>query len=357
MVIDANVYWFLEDVFEDQNLAAQFLADAENAGAMSGRLRLDGAGAREIVMENPPGHANLNYRQGDYALDRQLADMDEAGVDVAVLKLPGCQQWLSLDLCRRFNDGMAEHVRRSDGRMVALACVPPDGGDAALDELRRCEQDLGMTGVQLSSHYGTDYLDAGRFTPFFDYLDERAATVYVHHSPTPVDDSSLRDFTNLRRSYGRCVDQATAIGREVFSGFFDRHPRLTFVHSMLGGALYSVLDLLLPADGPQRPDGRFAGGTADLRRALDEHVYVEMSHAQPWGATQLRTAIEVLGADHVVYGSSYPVRRAWLDGADVVRGLGLSARDEELVLGGNAARLYGAPAAAVVGAVPEGASS
>ena len=57
--------------------------------------------------------------------------------------------------------------------------------------------------------------------------------------------------------------------------------------------------------------------------------------------SQLRCAIEVLGADHVVFGTSYPVRREWLlDGPDAVRDLGLAAFDEELILGGNAQRLY-----------------
>lgn len=49
----------------------------------------------------------------------------------------------------------------------------------------------------------------------------------------------------------------------------------------------------------------------------------------------------MLGADHVVFGTSYPVRREWLlDGPDAVRDLGLAAFDEELILGGNAQRLY-----------------
>ena len=66
-----------------------------------------------------------------------------------------------------------------------------------------------------------------------------------------------------------------------------------------------------------------------------------MSHAQPWGATQLKCAIEVLGADHVIFGTSYPVRREWLlDGPAFVRDLGLSQEDEELVLGGTARSLY-----------------
>lgn len=341
MVIDANLYWLPEELFDDQALAERFLADAEKSGGMSGRLRTDNAGRREILMENPPGFANLNYRAGDYVLERQLADMDAAGVDRAVLKLPGCQEWMSLDLCRRFNDGVAAHARRSGGRLIPLACVPPRADADCLAELRRCREELGMSGVQLSAHYGADYLDSPRFTAFFEHLDAQPTTVYIHHAPTPVDDASLLDYTNLRRSYGRCVDQATAVGREVFSGFFDRHPRLTFVHSMLGGAFFALLDLLLPPHAPETADGRFDPAAGGLRGTFTEHVYFELSHAQPWGAAQLECAVRVLGADHVVYGSSYPVKREWMTGGPAfVRALGLSEADQDLVLGQNAARLY-----------------
>ena len=46
-------------------------------------------------------------------------------------------------------------------------------------------------------------------------------------------------------------------------------------------------------------------------------------------------------SDHVIFGTSYPVRREWLlDGPAFVRDLGLSPADEELVLGGTARSLY-----------------
>lgn len=342
MVIDANVYWFLEEMFEDRALADLFLADAAAMTGMSGVVRTDAAEVVELVMENPPGFPNLNYRAGDYRLERQLADLDAAGVDRAVLKLPGCQEWLSLELCRRFNDGMADYASRSGGRLVPLACVPPRADSDCLDELRRCVDELGFTGLQLSAHYGADYLDAPRFAAFFEYLNRQPTTVYIHHTPTPVDDRSLLTYTNLRRSYGRCVDQTTAIGRELFSGFFDRYPNLTFVHSMLGGGFFAFVDLMLPDRSADSGHGRFDAGAADIRRTFADHVYFEMSHSQPWGAAQLECAVRVLGADHILYGSSYPVKQEWMfGGPDFVRALNIPDPDKELILGGNAARVYG----------------
>lgn len=46
----------------------------------------------------------------------------------------------------------------------------PYGGKEALYELERCVKELGMTGVQISSHLGNKYLDDEIFRPFFRKL-------------------------------------------------------------------------------------------------------------------------------------------------------------------------------------------
>lgn len=264
-------------------------------------------------------------------------------MDVAVLKVPGANEWMSLETCKFFNDGMADYARRSNGRMVPLAVIPAlDFTPECAAEIDRCMGELGFAGVQLCSHYGDKYLDDPAFAPLFEKLNERAATVYVHHVPVPVDCSSIVAYNNLRRSYGRCQDQVTAVGRELFSDFFVRYPNIKMVHSMLGGGFFAVSEMLLPKPS-KRADAvqRFQTDNGELAQRLHDHIFFEMSHAQPWGAAQLKCAIEVLGADHVIFGTSYPVRREWLlDGPAFVSELGLSAEDQALVMGENAQRLY-----------------
>lgn len=342
MVIDANMYWFPEVLFDDEEALDRFVAEAPRAYDTNVYLKRD-ADACQIVVERPTGFASLNYAKGDYVLERMLADMDEAGVDKAVLKVPGCNEWMSLETCRRFNDGMAEFAAASGGRMVPLAVVPVTGGAGMEGEIRRCFDELGFTGVQLSAHYGTRYLDDPMFAPLFEALDARAATVYVHHVPVPVDSSSLLEYNNLRRSYGRCVDQATSVGRELFSDFFVRYPNLKMVHSMLGGAFFAIAELLLPKPSARKDTvQRFKEDGGELAERLRDHVFFEMSHAQPWGAAALECSVRVLGADHVLFGSSYPVRKEWLlDGPEFVRGLDVSDAEKDMLLCENARRLYG----------------
>ena len=342
-VIDANMYWFPEELFTDEALAEKFLSEIPVQYGIRGTLRNnEKTGLRQYVIEKPAGSENLNYVQGDYELEKQLSDMDRAGVQEAILKLSCQQEWMSLDMCRIFNDGMAEHVRRSGGRMAALGVVPPQGGKAVEREIDRCLDELGFGGLQISAHYGNLYLDDEAFAPFFNYLNERNVTCYVHHTPVPVQFDSLIDYTNLRRSYGRCIDQATAIGRELFSGFFTRYPNVKLVHSMLGGGFFAYTSLWFPKKPKvQETVSRFKDDNELIVEQMKNNVFFEMSHAQPWGKEQLECAVKTLGADHVIFGTSYPVRPVWLlEGANFVKGLDLSDADKELILHGNAERLY-----------------
>lgn len=343
MVIDANMYWVPETLFTDGDLQARFLgliSGEDSPSGYYGYLR-DSGGLGEIVIEKPKGFQNLNYLQGEYQVERQLADMDAAGVDRAVLKTPCCQEWLDLELCRLFNDGMTEQARKSGGRLAALAVVPPIMTDEVRAELDRCFDELHMHGIQLSAHYGDKYLDDEVFAPLFAYLNERGLTAYIHHTPLPVEHQALLDYNSLRRSYGRCVDQMTAVCRELYSGMFGRYPNVRVVHSMLGGAFFALAPMMMPHKSPKETVDRFSNGNSDVAQQLRDNVFFELSHAQPWGKAQLECAVRALGADHILFGTSYPVRREWLlEGTAFIDTLDISQEDKERILHGNAERLY-----------------
>lgn len=344
MVIDANMYWIPEELFTNESMMEEFLRCIPAVYGVAARCEsVGGTDKRQIIIEEPVGYQNLNYVQGEYRIEQQIRDMDAAGVDKAVLKVPCAHAWLSLEMCRKFNDGMAEHVKKGQGRFTALAAIPPYAGKEAVYELERCVKELGMTGVQLSSHYGNKYLDDELFRPFLKKVNALKIPVYVHHSPIPVDYSSIYEYNNLRRSYGRCMDQTIAIGREVFSGMFNELPDLKMVHSMLGGAFFAYMDSMFRKKPVGNKDtvNRFDTNTDCFCEQIRDNIYYEISHAQPWGRELLECAVKILGADHIIFGSSYPVRAEWLlDGPDFVKGLDLSAKQKAMILGENAKKLY-----------------
>ncbi|TLF38937.1 amidohydrolase [Lacticaseibacillus zeae] len=338
MIIDSNVYWLPQAFFNDGHIRKQFLAEISADEDTKATFKKSDSDL-VINIEKPIGQPSLDYFASDYKLGAQLADMETGHVDKAVLKAPGCQEWMSLDLCKLYNKNIAKYIDDSHGRMVALAVVPPYGHEAELAELDHCIHDLGLKGVQVSAHYGDKYLDDMSFRPFLSHVEKLGIPVYVHHTPVPVEYASIKDYANFRRSYGRCADQIIAVSREVFSNLFAELPHLKMVHSMLGGGYFTYKDMFIPHDSGK---GRFDTNTADqIEQRLNQNIYFEMSHAQPWGPENLKVAIKKLGSKKVIYGSSYPVKQVWMTkGPEYMQELGLDSRDFDAVLGENAKRIY-----------------
>ncbi|EJE97981.1 amidohydrolase family protein [Liquorilactobacillus mali] len=339
MIIDANVYWLPEKLFTNEQLQQRFIQAVNSSHDSRAMISTLPDGSKKIVIEEPIGQSSLDYFQNDYQLDKQLSDMDSAHVDKAILKLPGCQEWLTLDLCKIFNRAVAEHIKASHGRMTALATVPPYGTPENLAELDYCITKLGLKGLQLSTHYQDGYLDNPAYRSFFQYVAAHKIPVYVHHSPVPIEYESIKDYENLRRSYGRCSDQVIAISREVFSDLFVELPNLKLAHSMLGGGYFTYKEMLLPHDSGH---GRFSTtNTNDIKAHLENNIFYEISHAQPWGKDNLEIALKVLGEQNVIYGSSYPVKQAWLtQGPEFIEQLNINSAICNQVLNTNAKNFY-----------------
>lgn len=342
MIIDSNMHWLPESLFKDETLRDSFISAVPCAHGEYARLTtVAGTNMQQIVIEKPKGTENLNYAENQYDSKTQVKDMDFAGVDKAILRIPCWQEWLSLETCKIVNNEIALHLKRYPGRFLALAVVPPWGTKDSFRELDRCINELGFSGVQLAAHYGRLYLDEEEFVPYFTKLNQLKVPVVVHHTPLPVDYTSLVKYTNLRRQYGRCVDQATAVGRELFSGMFEKFPNLRLIHSMLGGGFFAYANMLAPRKvGVKETVERF--DIADkVSGYLQQNLYFDISGALMWGKDQLECAVKVLGADHILYSSSYPLRNEWFfKGIGYIKSLNISEEEKSLILGGNAVKLF-----------------
>lgn len=343
-VVDINVHHLPEDLFTNEKILNGFLNSAPRGFGEIARVDTTDAGKKHLILEKPKGHQNLNYVDGDYSAEAKLTAMDDAGVDYGIMRVPVWQEWLDLDTCRAVNDNAADIVRRSSGRLFSTACVPPWGGKENIYELERCVKELGAVGVQVACHYGQLYLDDEVFKPYLKVLNDLNVPVIVHHTPLPVDWTSVVDYTNLRREFGRLLDQATAVGRELFSGMFEEFPNLRFIHTMLGGNWFANQSLLMPKPSPkneaiQRLD---ATGADEIRRYLKDNISYDLTHPHSWGKDQVEAAIKIGGADHYLFGSSFPVFYGWMNqGVDFVKNdLEISDEDRELILSGNAKRMF-----------------
>jgi len=345
-VIDINIHHLPEDLFSNATMLNGFLNSAPRGfGEIAHVVTMD-SGKRQLILEKPAGYQNLNYVEGDYSAQAKLTAMDEAGVDYAIMRVPVWQEWLPLEICTAVNDNAAKIVAESGVRLFATACVPPWGGKENIYELERCVGELGAVGVQVACHYGQLYLDDPVFEPYLKVIEKLGVPVIVHHTPLPVEWRSVFEYTNLRREFGRIVDQATAVGRELFSGMFDKMPGLRFIHTMQGGNWFALQDLLMPHQSNKTESLIRLDPTSGERISgyLRDNIFFDLTHPHSWGEKQIECAIGVCGADHYMFGSSFPVFYGWMgQGVDFMNRMGIDDADRQMIMYGNAKRLFKLP--------------
>jgi len=298
-LVDVHHHWMPAEHFHG---AERWLRPNEEARRTDGVLDIYRDGQRVFP----------NMREILYRIDDQLATMDRVGVRTAVLCTANWMEWTTMANCRTVNDGLAEVVRRYPDRFVGLAHVPPVE-DGALDELKRCVQELGFRGVAVGAYLVPEQLqlDAPELRPFWRQVDALDVPVVVHPSTLPQEWAMLRDY-DLTRSVGRAYNVTVATMRLLMSGLLDELPRLRFVMPHLGGTFYALGDRYLGS--------YFDFGTPEVERERErlrkarERLYFDTAPPH-WPVASLRHAVEQLGPEHVLFGSDYPIQESFLERA------------------------------------------
>lgn len=270
--------------------------------------------------------------------DVQLADMDAAGVDVAIISAACYAGWITLPAARLINDAGAALQRAHPGRFVAMAHVPPFGEPGALAELERAGRELGLRGVCITTNFRGHYPDDEAFRPFLRKAAELAMPVFVHAAGAPVENHALRPY-GLYRNLGRSFDHCLVAARLLLSGVLDELPDLRLVIPHLGGGFFLHLDRVLA--GPGATGSPVAG--RDARRGLDQLLF-DTAPSFVWGPTEIGWAASRLGSGRLALGSDYPVGgspRVLADAVAHVRALAVAPAERPAIAGANAARFFG----------------
>ncbi len=344
-VIDINMHMLPTNLFTDEEVRNGFIYSCPQSYGFQAYIAPTPNGEKEqMVLEYPKGYQILNYVEGDYTMEAKLQAMDEAGVDIALLRMPVWQEWLPLDMCKIVNDQAKKMMDESNGRLYFNAVLPPWGRKEDIAELERCI-DMGAVGVQFACCYGDLFLDDEHFKPYLKVLNEKKIPAVIHHTPGQNAYMNFKDYTPVRRELGRIHVQAAAVAREVYSGMFDEFPELKFIHTMLGGNWFGLQQILAPHKSVKKKEAmnRLATNVdpESYARYLENNIYFDLTHPMSWGKAQLECAVKVCGADHLLLGSSFPVFYEWMArSVETVNGLDITQEEKDLMFGGNAEKIF-----------------
>lgn len=274
--------------------------------------------------------------------DRQIADMDEAGIDIAVLSC--LLAWNApLEDCQVTNDAFAELQAGYGGRFVGLAHIPAPADKKALAELDRAVNQLGLPGVTITSQVSEQPLDSPTLWDFYEWVSDRGLPVFVHPAMPPTGYRWITDH-DLDRIIGRELDLALQATRLIAGGVLDRFPTLQLVIAHFGGGIAAVKDRLAAKAYRFNPA---------MTRSFDESfdlLHFDMAGFEG-GAGALTCALTGIRPERMVFATDYPqdftgsatntgkgpgaIRRY----ISAVRSLDLPPDTTEAMLGGTAAHL------------------
>lgn len=264
--------------------------------------------------------------------EAQIKEMDEAGVDMAVLSTGLWQWWNSMELAPAINDGMSDLQRSYPDRFIGLAHVPPFD-PAAPAELERAVRQLGLRGLCLSTHCQGKYIDDHAYLPLYRKAAELGTPIWVHASPTPVEYQSFR-IQDAARILGRVFDLSIAATRLAYSDVLEQVPGVNFVIGHLGGSFFLVKNRISGKDPFFRtPEADFEGRW--------KRIFFDSAPAL-WSPGEIACAVETLGESQILFGSDYPVMPPWMVQAKgSMARVHLGDQGRKQVMGGTAARLLG----------------
>jgi aminocarboxymuconate-semialdehyde decarboxylase len=270
-------------------------------------------------------------------IERHLADMDAAGVDVQALSLSIPQVYfdderVAVELAQISNDALAEICARYPTRFKGFAVLPLPHVEAAARELERSIAELGLHGVTLGANVNGRHLDDERFLPLYGEISRRGLAIFLHPM-IPPGQEEMADF-DLSSAIGFLLDSTLATLRLIYRGVFDDHPNLNLIVPHLGAMLPYVWDRVATSY-QTRPEARLY-----VKRPPAEYLkrfyYDGVSfHLPAW-----RCAIETLGPDRLLYGSDYPFALGSMErGIACIEALDITPQQRERIFSGNALQL------------------
>jgi 2,3-dihydroxybenzoate decarboxylase len=279
---------------------------------------------------------------------QRLEEMDRNGIAVMFLSLnsPGVQavpqRQRAIDLARRANDYLAQHVANNPTRFQGLAALPMQDPQAAAAELTRCAETLGFRGAlvngfsQIDQEDSAVYYDPPQYWPFWETAEKLNIPVYLH--PRDMLPTRLQAYEGhpwlQGAPWGFAADTALHALRLMGSGLFDRYPKLTVILGHLGEGLPASI---------WRISHRIAKTPKGIpaKKTMSEYLrqnFVLTTSGNFRTPTLLDTITEV-GADRILFSVDYPFEdlaegSAWLDAAEI------SDQDRPKIASANAKRLF-----------------
>jgi aminocarboxymuconate-semialdehyde decarboxylase len=292
----------------------------------------------------PNGGDPLNFD-----LDRRCKWMDAHGVQMLVLTLNGGMpyQWVSPQdgarIAQIVNDAGIQAHNAFPDRFITAIELPWHAPALALKELNRVAGNPGVRGVHApNSIQGRDYMFEPAYAAVLAHIEELGYPIIFHPldgeinyygGPETRVGDALSVAAAMNNWVGFTCETATTAAKFITSGTLDKYPKLEIVLPHSGGSFPYLAGRL--GHGLERSKFK-------VQRPFREYVRRFHYDSITFYPETLGFLISLVGTDRVVIGTdnAFGANQAIEYPNSLVEQLNLPAADRDLILRGNAARLF-----------------
>jgi 2,3-dihydroxybenzoate decarboxylase len=270
---------------------------------------------------------------------RLIKDMDEGGIDIAVLSennpaAHNLDPETSVTMAKASNDFLHAQIQANPTRFKGFAALPLPDPKAAADELERGVTKLGLLGAMIMGTTKGQFVDDKKFWPVFERAAKLGVPVYIH--PSPVKPALAEAFFKdhgaaLQGSpLGFGLETLTHTFRLITSGLFDQYPTLKIIVGHLGETAPFTL---------WRTEHNLAK-VMKLPKSFSDyyktHFWLTTSGA--FSNSALACAIAEMGVERIMFAVDWPYINNAL-GTKWLKAAPISDKDRALIFEGNAKKL------------------
>ncbi|MEA2641470.1 MAG: aminocarboxymuconate-semialdehyde decarboxylase [Chloroflexota bacterium] len=270
-------------------------------------------------------------------LDAHVEDMDRAGVTVQALSLSIPHAYFhdeadAVLAARAANDALAEACARYPNRFKAYAVLPLPHTGAALKELDRAVNTLGLHGMTLGANINGRHLDDEALLPIYREANHQRLAIFLHPM-IPPGQEEMEQY-DLSAAVGFLIDSTLATLRLVYRGVFEENPDMHFIVPHLGPYLLSAWARIGDSYRTRPEAKQFVNKPP--REYLARLYYDSVNfHPGSWGL-----AMSTVGPEQIVYGSDYPFALGSMERPiDIINGLPITDEQRAAIFSGTADRI------------------
>ena len=228
-----------------------------------------------------------------------------------------------LKVSQFLNDHIATLTQTFPKNYIGLGTLPMQDITLAVEELQRCKS-IGIKGVQIGSNINNINLSDAQFNPLWEALQDLDMSVLIHPWEM-MGEEDMRKYW-LPWLVGMPAETTRAICSLIFSGVFEKYPRIRFNFAHAGGSFLTTIGRI-EHGFHCRPDLVAIDNPVNPREYIG-HFWVDSATHD---AQLLRYILDLLPPEKISLGTDYPFPLGDLKVGEFIREMQLTSETQEQI--------------------------